>query len=76
MQLLRLLLVIATTAAVVGSYFQEMHRLALIKRMPGDRARAYYEATRERSERLLAGVTVGLALGAIAAAVYVFLVPR
>jgi hypothetical protein len=71
MQLVRLAIVVIATLAVSGSYFQEMRRLSVIKRMPGDKARAYYEATRERDERLLAGITIALAVMAVAAAVYV-----
>jgi hypothetical protein len=70
MVLLRLALVVLATLSVAGSYFQEMRRLSVIKRMPGDKARAYYEATRHRDERLLTGVTVVLALMAAGAGVY------
>jgi hypothetical protein len=71
MQLIRLAIVVIATLAVSGSYFQEMRRLSVIKRMPGDKARAYYEATRERDERLLTGITIALAVMAVASAVYV-----
>jgi hypothetical protein len=70
MQLMRLAMVVIATLAVAGSYFQEWRRLALIKRLPGPQARAYYEATRQRDERLLGAVTVVLAAAAIAAGVY------
>jgi hypothetical protein len=46
MQLVRLALVIAATLAVVARYVQEMHRLSVIKGLPGPQARAYYERTR------------------------------
>jgi mannose/fructose/N-acetylgalactosamine-specific phosphotransferase system component IIC len=76
MQLLRLAIVIAATLAVAGTYLQELRRLAQIKAMPGHKARAYYEATRERSERMLTAITVGLAVMAVAAAAYAFVWPR
>jgi hypothetical protein len=71
MQLIRLIVVIVATLAVTGSYLQEARRLSLIKRMPGDKARAFYEATRERDERLLTAVTVVLAAMALAAGAWV-----
>jgi hypothetical protein len=70
MQLVRLAIVIVATLAVTGSYLQEMRRLSVIKRLPGEKARIYYEATRERDERLLTGITVALALMAAASGVY------
>lgn len=76
MQLIRLAVVIIATLAVTGTYLLEARRLAVIKNMPGDKARRYYEATRERDERLLTWVTAVLAAMAVAAAVYVFLLPR
>jgi hypothetical protein len=76
MQLVRLAIVVIATLVVTGSYLQEMRRLSVIKRLPGDKARAYYEATRQRDERLLTVVTVALAVMATAAAVYVLLARR
>lgn len=73
MQLFRFVIVIAATLAVVGRYLQELHRLSVIKKMPGARARAYYESTRERSERMLTVVTGALVVLAIGGAVYAFL---
>jgi hypothetical protein len=70
MQLFRLALVIATTLAVVARYLQEQHRLSVVKRLPGPQARAYYERTRERSERLLGVAAVGLGALAVGAVVY------
>ncbi|HXU82898.1 MAG TPA: hypothetical protein VN914_15970 [Polyangia bacterium] len=70
MQLFRLILVIATTLAVVARYLQEQHRLSVVKRLPGPQARAYYERTRERSERFLAVLAVILTALAIGAVVY------
>jgi|tagenome__1003787_1003787.scaffolds.fasta_scaffold20625069_2 hypothetical protein len=71
MQLIRLAVVIVATLAVTGSYLQEARRLSLIKNMPGEKARAFYEATRERDERLLTVVTVVLAAMALAAGAWV-----
>jgi hypothetical protein len=76
MQLLRLLIVVAATLVVTGSYLNELRRLSVIKRLPGDKARAYYEATRERDERLLTAITAVLALMALGAAAYVLLGPK
>jgi hypothetical protein len=72
-QLVRLVIVIVTTLAVTGSYLQEMRRLSVIERLPGQEARAYYEATRERDERLLIAVTIGLVVLATAAGIYALL---
>lgn len=76
MQLVRLAIVIIATLAVSGSYFNEMRRLSVIKRLPGDKARVYYEATRERDERLLTGITVALAVMAVASGVFALVGPR
>jgi hypothetical protein len=76
MQLVRLAIVIVATLAVAGTYLQEVRRLSIIRGMPGDKARRYYEATRERDERMLTWVTVILALMATTAGVYVFLLPH
>jgi hypothetical protein len=70
----RLVLVIVTTIAVAGRYLQEAHRLSVIKRLPGPRARDYYERTRENSERFLTWLTAGLVVGAVAAIIYTFAV--
>jgi hypothetical protein len=70
MVIMRLALVVLVTLSVAGSYFNEMRRLSVIKRLPGDKARAYYEATRHRDERLLTGVTLALLVMAVAAGVY------
>ena len=76
MQLIRLAVVIVATLAVTGTYLQEAHRLSVIKKLPGDKARAYYEATRERDERMLTVVTAVLALMAVAAGIYLLLERR
>jgi hypothetical protein len=76
MQLFRLVLVIAATLFAVARYLQEAHRLTVIKRLPGDKARDYFERTRERSERFLTVLTVVLAVLAVSAAVYTFVLRR
>jgi len=69
MLLLRFILVVAAGLAAFGQYLQERHRLKVIERLPGREARDYYERTRERDERLMVGVTVALAVAAVAAGV-------
>jgi hypothetical protein len=76
MQLVRLIMVITATVVVAARYLQETHRLSVIKRLPGREARAYYERTRERSERFLTVLTVVMAVLAIAAALYTFVLHR
>jgi hypothetical protein len=76
MQLFRLILVIATTLAVMGRYLQEQHRLSVVKRLPGPQARAYYERTRERGERFLTGLTVAMAALAVGSVLYTFVLRR
>jgi hypothetical protein len=73
MQLFRLALVIAATLAVVARYLQEQHRLSVIKRLSGAQARAYYERTRERSERFLGVLTGALVVLAVGAVLYTWL---
>jgi hypothetical protein len=74
MQLFRLLIVVATTLAVVGQYLQETRRLSIIRKMSGADGRRYYETTRERSELMLTVVTAVLAVLAIGAVIYSFVV--
>jgi len=76
MQLFRLILVVATTLAVVARYLQAQHRLSVIKRLPGPQARAYYERTRDRSERFLAVLTGLLAVAAVGTVLYTLLGSR
>ena len=71
MRILRLILVIAAGLTTVAQQLQERHRLKVIESLPGPRARDYYEATRERDERLMLAVTGLLALAAAAALVVV-----
>jgi hypothetical protein len=70
-RILRLILVVAAGVMVVAQQLQERHRLKVIERLPGLRARDYYETTRERDERLMMAVTGLLALAAVAALVVV-----
>jgi hypothetical protein len=72
-QLVRLIFVVIATLVMVGSYLQEAHRLSVIKRLPAERARAYYEATRQRDERVLTVVAVVLAVMAAAALAFTLL---
>jgi hypothetical protein len=76
MQLFRLIIVVLATLAVTGRYLQEVRRLSVIRRLPGKEARAYYERTRDRSERFLTIFTAGMAVLAIAAVVYSFVLKR
>ena len=69
MRIVRLILVVAVGLAALGQFLQERRRLKVIERLPGREARDHYEATRERDERLMVGVTVTLALAAVAALV-------
>jgi hypothetical protein len=43
-----------------------------MKELPGRKARDYYEATRERGERFMIGVTIVLALAGITSLVVTF----
>jgi hypothetical protein len=74
--LFRLVLVIVSTLVVMGRYLQEMRRLSVIKRLPGPRARDYYERTRENSELFLTVMAAVLALGAVAAIIYTFVLRK
>jgi hypothetical protein len=70
-RILRLILVLAAGLTTVAQQLQERHRLKVIERLPGPQARDYYEATRERDERLMMAVSGLLALAATAALVVV-----
>lgn len=76
MQLVKFALVTLAMITVVAQYLQEMHRLGVIRRLPGREARDYYERTRQRSERAMAVVTALLAAGAITAVVYGFVIRK
>jgi hypothetical protein len=73
----RVLKIILVAAALVASgvqYFQETRRLATIRRLPGPEARDFYEATRERGERLMLVVTALLVAAGAAALVKTFVI--
>ena len=72
MQLVRLAAIGVALLVIAGGYVQEIRRLAVIKRLGGREALAYYERTRTRTERLLTFVTAGLVLLAVAGAVWAF----
>ncbi len=74
MQIVKIIFVAAALLVVVGQYLQELQRLAVIKRLTGPEGRAYYERTRERNERLLTAVTIGLATIAAGAVIRVFVI--
>lgn len=63
-----LVVAVAGIAVIVG-YIQEGRRLEVIRKLPGDKARDYYEAGRARNERVMWVVALALL---IAAAIVVF----
>ena len=67
MRLLRIVLVAVAAMAVAGQYVTERRRLARFQSLPGERARDYYERTRARAGRTMLGLTLVLALAAVAA---------
>jgi hypothetical protein len=69
--IVRIILVLGASIAAVAQFLTERHRLKIIRRLPGREARDYYEATRERGERLMIGVTAALALAAVGALVMI-----
>jgi hypothetical protein len=75
LRLVKLALIGVSMLAVAGHYWQQARRLKIIRDLPGQKARAYYENTRDRSERLMALVATLFAVGAVAALVYVFALP-
>jgi len=74
MPIVKIALVALALLTVVGQYLQEMHRLSIIRRLPGPQARDYYERTRQRSEVAMAVVTALLATGAAGAMLYTFVI--
>jgi hypothetical protein len=74
--LLKIVFVAAALVAVLGRYFQELHRLGVIKRLEPAEARRYFESTRQSGETMMLVLTAVLAAGAIAAMVYTFVVQR
>ena len=71
MRVLRLILVVVAGLTTAGQLWQERRRFKVLEQLPGRQARAHYEATRARDERLMVAVTVVLALAAVAALVVV-----
>ncbi|HTA18092.1 MAG TPA: hypothetical protein VK989_02315 [Polyangia bacterium] len=71
MSILRIIVVLGASIAAAAQFLTERHRLKIIRRLPGREARDYYEATRERGERLMIAVTAALALAAIGALVMI-----
>jgi hypothetical protein len=74
--ILRILLIVAAALGAVAQFLQERRRLEVIKTLPGRKARDYYEATRERGERFMIGVTIVLALAGATALILTFGVKR
>ncbi len=70
MRILRAIAVVLTVVMMVGRYFQERKRLAIVSRLPGDHARLFYESTRRIGDRSLIVVTALFVSGAVAAVVY------
>lgn len=75
MKLIKLALIAVSSLAVVGHYLQQRRRLGIIRGLPGHKARAYYEATRQRDEWMMVVLAALFATGAAAALVYVFVWP-
>ena len=71
MSIVRIIVVLGASIAAVAQFLTERHRLKVIRRLPGREARDYYEANRERGERLMIAVTAALALAAIVALVMI-----
>jgi hypothetical protein len=66
-RLLNAVLVAVTLLAVTGGYVQERARLAKIRRLPVDEARALYERAAARRERGMVAVAAALVLSAVIA---------
>lgn len=62
--LMRLIAVLLTGGAVAAGYLQESRRLQVIRRLSGDKARAYYESGRARGEGAMWAITIALAVAA------------
>lgn len=75
MRLVKLALVALSALAVAGHYWQQARRLTIIRGLSGQQARAYYEATRERGERMMTLLAAFFAASAVGALVYVFILP-
>ncbi|MES1205375.1 MAG: hypothetical protein ABUS79_05510 [Pseudomonadota bacterium] len=76
MQLIRLFAVAVACALGVVGYVQERRRLDVIQRLPGEKARDYYEAARTRNDRVMWALAITLALAAAVAVVRLWFVVR
>ncbi len=75
MKLFKIAVIAVVGLAVAGHWWQQARRLKVIRALPGRQARDYFEATRERGERMMTVVAGLFAAGAIAALFYVFAWP-
>jgi hypothetical protein len=66
-RLLNAVLVGVTLLAVAGGYVQERARLAKIRRLPVEEARALYERAAARRERGMVAVAAALVVSAVIA---------
>ncbi len=73
MRILKAVLVLLAVAVMVGRYFQERKRLAVMQQMSGERARDHYEAARRGGDTFLVVLTALFAAGAATALGYYFL---
>ncbi|HET6281733.1 MAG TPA: hypothetical protein VFH73_12225 [Polyangia bacterium] len=76
MPILKIIFVAAALVACLGRYFQEMHRISVVKRLPPADARQYFESTRQRGETMMLVVTVVVMALGVAAVLYTFVLPR
>jgi hypothetical protein len=74
-QLIRLVVVAVACIAGVGGYLQEGRRLEAIRRLPGDKARDYYQAVRTRDDRVLWVLAVVFLAAALVAVFRVWVFP-
>lgn len=65
MQLVRLIVVVLAGVAAAAGYIHEGRRLEKIRGLPGEEARDYYEAGRNRDERAMWMIAVALAAAAV-----------
>lgn len=75
MQLVKLGAVLVALAIAGAGYLQEWHRLTVVQRLPGPQARAYYEARRRASDRVMLGIAIAFSCLAVAVVTYVALSP-
>jgi hypothetical protein len=70
MQLFRILAVLAAVVLVGTQYLLEHHRLSVVQRLPGQKAREHYESRRRRSDRLMPIITALFAALGVGAVIY------